>query len=230
MYTDPLGLKYIPLRETIENLGGTVEWNSRYRAAVVSLDGQIAYAKNQDKQGNYIGYDGKMYSDDNWLFSALAISFDLGNGWTGRIERNLSGGRRDRHVHISKGKVSYAQNEDGSPHDGSMGSPPNKQKKNLSSQKGWDWDAKEKNWLNKIDIAHTDTGNVIITYPDGKTVTIILNGQMLIPVSNKELLKKCYIGSTIMDRKDLANVPVVPITDFAPGLIPAQVPIPAPIF
>ena len=55
MYTDPLGLKYIPLRETIENLGGTVEWNSRYRAAVVSLDGQIAYAKNQDKQGNYIG-------------------------------------------------------------------------------------------------------------------------------------------------------------------------------
>ena len=61
-FVDPFGRKYIPLRETIESLGGTVLWNATSKVAMVTLDGQTIKISNHDCYGNFIdATDGKMY-------------------------------------------------------------------------------------------------------------------------------------------------------------------------
>jgi RHS repeat-associated protein len=138
-FHDPSGLKTIALRSTIEEMGGTVSWNNQTRTATVNLGGQSVYVYDGDKNGSYIAGNGKMYTDDAWLLSALAYTFDLGKGWTGRIEQHGVGGGYQKHVVlIDKHGNEYAQNIDGSPHD-SSGSPPNSVRKELKKKIGWDW-------------------------------------------------------------------------------------------
>ncbi len=88
---DLWGLKYIPLRSTIEDLGGSISWKSDLGVAIAHLDGKNAGFYAGDEHGSYI-QDNTMFVWDEDLFSALAITFDLGKGWTGRIERDSSGG------------------------------------------------------------------------------------------------------------------------------------------
>ena len=236
MFTDPLGLKHIPLRSTIAELGGTVFWDSKTGGVTISLDGRTTYASNGDSNGNFIQGD-VMYSDDSWLFTALASIFDLGNGWTGRIERDTSGGRYDKHVHVYKGNKAYAQNEDGSPHDGSTGGPPNKQKKNLKNQKGWDWDAKEDDWASKVDITPGIDGNGwLITYPSGRVVTIfnplIMGISVQAPYPNREALREYYTGPTFINIRSGgsdSSVPMLPVPNPAFVPVPAPVQIPCPV-
>ena len=59
-------------------------------------------------------------------------------GWSWRIDVSEYS---KTHIHIFKGNKKYSQNIDGSPHDGSTGSPPNSVKKYLKEQNIWDWDA-----------------------------------------------------------------------------------------
>ena len=233
-FIDPNGLKYVPLRATIEGLGGSVSWDSKTGVVTISLDGGTAYAFNGDGNGNFIQGD-LMYSDDVWLFAALSVTFDLGNGWTGRIERDASGGRYDKHVHVYKGNKAYAQNEDGSPHDGSTGSPPKKQKENLKNKKGWDWDAKENDWVNKIEIrSGIDGDGWIISYPNGRTVTIlnpwIMGVPMQAPYPDRETLRQYYTGPTLINPRGSGTdgtVPVLPMPNPVPVPVPAPMPVPA---
>ena len=233
-FIDPNGLKYVPLRATIEGLGGSVSWDSKTGVVTISLDGGTAYAFNGDGNGNFIQGD-LMYSDDVWLFAALSVTFDLGNGWTGRIERDASGGRYDKHVHVYKGNKAYAQNEDGSPHDGSTGSPPKKQKENLKNKKGWDWDAKENDWVNKIEIrSGIDGDGWIISYPNGRTVTIlnpwIMGVPMQAPYPDREALRQYYTGPTLINPRGSGTdgtVPVLPMPNPVPVPVPAPMPVPA---
>jgi hypothetical protein len=201
----------------------------------VSLDGATVTAK-VGNNGNYINSDGKMIVDDIWLFGALRVTLDLGKGWKGAIERDTSGARYDRHAHVWKNDAKYAQNEDGSPHDGSTGGPPSSVKKELKKQKSWDWDAKEKDWLNKIDISMWDSGDVIIKYPSGRQVTVVPYRPMGLPNSyyrpSTNELREYYTGSTYIN-KNAGNssggtVPVLPMPNTVP--IPVPAPVPAPVF
>ena len=56
-----------------------------------------------------------------------------------------------RHIHITDGKKEYVQNDDGSPRDGSSGTPSNKIRKYLKDKGKWDWDTKEKSYNQKQD-------------------------------------------------------------------------------
>ena len=228
-FIDPSGLEYVPLRSTIESLGGSVTWHNGSRTAEIWLDGQLAYASNMDSNGSYISSEGIMFCDANWLFSALAVTFDLGKGWTGRIERDASGGNHGRkHVHVYNGKESYAQNEDGSPHDGSKGSPPNSVKKELKNKKSWDWEAKEDDWIRKIDVRLLDaTGVYIITYPNGRQVTYLNVYLSKTFAPNRQELIEYYTGPTTVNKSSGNTGGIyVPL----PNPVPAPLPAPVPVF
>ena len=175
IYVDPSGLKDIAVRSTIEDLGGVVRWNDANRTATIYLDGKSITVRPGDGYGSYIDKNGKLHTDDAWLFFALGSTFDLGKGWHGRIERGTSGKDYQRHIHVYKADKMWSQNDDGSPHDdgkNSPGAPPKKVLKNLKDQKGWDWAAKEKEWLNKIVVSNVDFNSTEILYPNGRKVTI----------------------------------------------------------
>ncbi len=230
-FRDPTGLKAIALRSTIEDLGGTVSWNKRTRTATVCLDGRSVEVYVGDKHGTHIAGNGKMYTDDVWLFAVLGSTFDLGKGWTGRIERGTSGKDYQRHVHIYKGNKAWAQNDDGSPHDdgnSSSGSPPNSVLKRLNKQKGWDWKQKEKDWLNKVEICSDPAGYYFINYPNGRTVTVYSPAKYgLIPYwPSTQNLRDYYYGPTYIDLSG-GNTTTNPVIPFLP--LPTPVPIPVPI-
>ena len=63
------------------------------------------------------------------------------NEWRYRIDPPKTSTQTQRHIHIESGNKKYAQNEDGTRHDGSKGSPPNSVKKILKEKGVWDWDA-----------------------------------------------------------------------------------------
>jgi len=173
VFVDPWGLAEIAVRSTIEGLGGRVIWDNKTKKATVYLDGQKVEVYAGDKNGSYIGKDGRMRTDDGWLFKAMSgMVFELGKGWNGRIERHGSGNGYQKHVHIYNGKQQWSQNDDGSPHDdgkNSPGGPPKKILKSLKDKKGWDWNEKENNWINKCDIYLDAGGLYVITYPNGQT-------------------------------------------------------------
>ena len=236
-FIDPSGLKTIALRSTIEGLGGTVIWNNNSQIATVYLDGQSVQVYAGDKNGSYIN-NSSMYTDDTWLFMALGSVFDLGKGWTGRIERGTSGKDYQRHVHIYNENKSWSQNEDGSPHDdgnNSPGSPPNSALKNLNKQKGWDWKQKEKDWLNKIEIGYDPTGYTMISYPNGRTVTVYKPGSYwsMHYSPSKQSLRDYSYGPTYIDLSGGGtgtdtnpSIPFLPMPNPVPAPVPAPMPIP----
>jgi hypothetical protein len=105
----------------------------------------------------------EMHTDDGWLFKAMAgKTFELGKGWSGRIERHGSENGYQRHAHVYDSKHSYSQIDEGSPHDdgkNSPGGPPKKVLESLKDKKGWDWKGKENDWINKCDI-YLDAGGL----------------------------------------------------------------------
>ena len=70
-----------------------------------------------------------------------------------------------RHIHIIKGTKYYSQNIDGSPHDGSTGSPPKSVRDYLKDKGIWDWDENERGYF--FANAYTDpkTGLLVGTTP-----------------------------------------------------------------
>ncbi|WP_198306625.1 RHS repeat-associated core domain-containing protein [Dehalobacterium formicoaceticum] len=235
-FIDPSGLAYVQLRPTIQNLGGSISWNSNTNVGTVYLDGSSVTVYDRDGNGNFI-QGGLMYSNDTWLFAALAVKFDLGNGWTGRIERDASGARSDKHAHVYKGDSKYAQNEDGSPHDGSKGGPPGSVKNNLKKKKGWDWDAKEKDWANKIYIGVDDGGTHYIKYPNGRAVKVAPYRPMGYTAPywpNRNELIEYYTGPTYINNNagnsNNGKGMIVPMPNSMPIPMPSPAPMPIPIF
>ena len=230
LFVDSTGLKDVPIRDTIVGLGGSVTWYSENNVAKIELDGQTIYAYNNDKNGSYFKIDDNgqkvMYCDDELLFKSLAVVVDLGKGWQGRIERNTSGNNYGKkHIHIYNGKESYSQNEDGSPHDGSKGSPPKAVKKKLKELKGWDWDANEDEWVNKIDISICEDGTYIITYPNGRKVEYYFAvGPATTIGPSRDALREYYTGSTDIYINPWDNLGSV----YAPTPSPGTFALPAP--
>jgi len=75
-------------------------------------------------------------------YGGVATSKDttIKNGWTYRIDKANPKTNTKRHIHIEKNGKKYSQNEDGSPHDGSTGAPPNRILKELKEKNIWDWE------------------------------------------------------------------------------------------
>ena len=226
MFRDISGFEDVPLRATIENLGGHVYWEYG-SLAIVHLDGEIAEFYDQDVHGSYL-WKGKMYVRSEYLFALLAVKLNLGKGWEGRIERDSSGANQGRkHVHVQKNGEHYAQCADGAPHDknNTSGNPPNHVKKTLKEKYDWDWDQKQKDWLNKIEIQFWDYG-VEILYPNGRTVTVIPDPRYIYYPSTDELLAY-YFGPTTIDlRNGNSNGGYIPGPGYAP--LPEVVPVPVP--
>jgi len=83
-----------------------------------------------------------IYLDSNGLVKTKKYG-ELSKGWKYRIDSENDGTRTNRHIKIWKGKDSYSQNDDGSPHDGSSGKPPKHIRNELKEDGIWDWDANE---------------------------------------------------------------------------------------
>ena len=82
----------------------------------------------------------------------------IGKGWEYMIHQRNDDARTKRHIHIRKNGEEYAQNEDGTPHDGSKGSPPKWLKKELKKKGIWDWDGNLAKQDKGIELP-TDLGN-----------------------------------------------------------------------
>jgi RHS repeat-associated protein len=133
------------------------------------------------------------------------VNLELMSGWKYRYEAgnpNNPGEHEHMHVFTTNGSQEYSQNDDGSPKDKPKEgtSPPNRVKKELKKKTGWDWDAKEKNWINKIKIVGPDESlGYYVYYPNDFTAWIPpLSYYLSRPISWKpsaDYLIELYFGS-----------------------------------
>ena len=77
-----------------------------------------------------------MYIDNNGYF---AKNFEITDGWFYRIDPPRNGVQRHIHVFRYRGGNEYAQNEDGSVHEGYSGMPPRWIRRWLRDTGKWDW-------------------------------------------------------------------------------------------
>jgi hypothetical protein len=165
-----------------------------------------------------------------------SVKIDIGKGWTARIDSDRSGAVNGRqHIHIYNGKYSYAQNDDGSPHDGSSGSPPKKVLKAVNKETGWDWQTKEKSWIDKIDIIMDASGAYYeLKYPDGRKISVVQDYTISFPFGSRyptteQMIKYYSESDDIIDTRITPDTPRVPTrTDLKP-LVPMIEPIPIPV-
>lgn len=94
-------------------------------------------------------------------------TYSFGNGWSYRIDKKNTSTKTKKHIHVFNGRKTYSQNDDGSPHDGSTGSPPKSIKKKIKENSGWDWDAKEKQYKDnqnnkEFSFDFSNLGNMVV--------------------------------------------------------------------
>jgi hypothetical protein len=160
----------------------------------------------------------------------------LGKGYTARIERDLSGARGDRHVHITNGDKTWAQNEDGEGHDGSSGTPPKSVQKALEKKTGWEWhNNNTNNYIGSLTVEIIALGLYDtlyeITYPDGSMVEVdVINRPLIMGMSTDQSLSaldisKAYgsVGRVYVDR-----APVTSGVSMPESLFPLLEPLPVP--
>ena len=180
------------------------------------------------KRYDYIGcvtraeierYEGGMqnityYSDQESSVSTVPRIGPLGsiyykiNGWDIRIDQANTNSNTQRHIHFTHGTTKYSQNIDGSPHDGTKGSPPKKLLKQVKEKGIWDWEANRASW---------EKSKKIIGTP----------GKNLPSINTDPFLKLVYGNGS-------PNLSVLPQVNFSPVFAPVPVapaiPLPVPVF
>ena len=97
----------------------------------------------------------------------------LGRGWYYRIDPANTSTKTKTHIHVWNNNSSYAQNDDGSPHDkGSTkkGKLPNWVQEELIRVAGWDYNGNRKAFYDKTTYCCTDSYEEFI-FADGTTVS-----------------------------------------------------------
>lgn len=93
---------------------------------------------------------------------------DLGKGWHYRIDKAINKTRR--HIHIWKeGGKSYAQNDDGSPHDkgkNDQGKLPKWVQNAVKEKAGWDYNGNRKSFFQQTECKCTEVG-ISYSFADG---------------------------------------------------------------
>ena len=128
VFDEETGLYYLRSRYYISEKARFINAdNVNGNFVVCRVDNCFAYCNNCPTM--YVDSDGN-----------VGQIFDLGHGWHWRIDPANSNGKLQRHIHIWKdGGSKYAQNEDGSVHDGLSGTPPKWIRKELNKLKKWTW-------------------------------------------------------------------------------------------
>ena len=148
---------------------------------------------------------------------------ELRGGWMARYEvgdPNVPGYHDHMHVYKNDYSQVYGQRDDGAPKDKPKGGtrPPKKVLEDLKNKTGWDWNAKEKDWLSKIKVELRFQTCFEITYPDG-SVAYIPRYSMFSSPSSSDFISY-YFGSTVpVPSGGMNTFPMIPI----PG---GSVPIP----
>ncbi len=135
-YDYDIGMYYLQSRYYDPEVGRFINADdTNYLNATGTVLGCNLFAYCENEPVNNVDFNG---------FSATKV---LGKGWKYRID-NVDPRKGKRHIHVFKGRDSYSQNDDGSPHDGSTGSPPNSVKKLLKEKANWDWENKRSQYKN----------------------------------------------------------------------------------
>jgi RHS repeat-associated protein len=251
---DLWGLTDVPARDYAEARDATVSWKGNY-----TTNG-ITYAKAEIHYNgvelDIIGRveNDKLMIDDKFLNNIFGWASTiiaganiplknvpnnhirpLSRGWEYRFELGDPDNPGDNpHMHVNKtdNSESYSQKDDGSPKDGPKGGtkPPKKILKELKEKTGWDWDALENDWTNKIDII-TSGPFVYVTYPDGKKETIYIGYFGLMYPSRSDLINAYfhgYEGPYIPNNN--STFPILPNPGPVPIPVPQPMPMPIPAF
>jgi len=99
-------------------------------------------------------------------------NIEIGRGWSYRIDPENTSTGTQRHIHIWKDGKSYAQNEDGSPHDKNNnqgGQLPNWVQKTVLQRSGWDYNGKRNSFYSNTQITYNDSG-MKYSYPDNTVI------------------------------------------------------------
>lgn len=150
----------------------------------------------------------------------------LGKGWSYRYEvgdPNVPGNNDHMHLFKTNKSQEYSQNDNGSPKDGPKGGsgPTNRAKTLLKEKTGWDWDAKEQDWLSKIEIYGSEGGDYIIVYPDGTEMNTGYAG--IVPIAPiDEVIIKMYVEGGSRGYSNPGELDVY--------FIPTPMPVPVPPF
>jgi len=132
--------------------------------------GSSSGASSSSSSGSSPQMPGAMVGASTGVFATPGPWTDLGQGWRVRIERHGDGPGYQRHAHVTNGRITWVQNEDGSPHDkggNPPGNPPRRVLDRLNDKKGWDWRQKQDDWANKIVVSPmNEIGSHLVTFPD----------------------------------------------------------------
>ena len=125
---------------------------------------------------------------------------DLGGGWYCRIDAGNESTGTKRHIHVWKNGESYAQNDDGSPHDkgnNSSGKLPRKIQKRLEKKTGWDYNGNRDAFFELTEITYP-VPYTKFTYADGTSVCVAPTyvGCLEMPVSSSVDAMESYYYKT----------------------------------
>lgn len=94
-------------------------------------------------------------------------------------------------------------------------------------KKGWDWNGKQNDWLNKIQVRMPDGYTIYVDYPDGTSIFIPYGNSIFYHTpTNKELIEY-YSNPPIPYPTQNSSGDIVPIW-FIPNAVPTPVTIPTP--
>lgn len=137
--------------------------NSDSKINIDKLFGNNLFAYCDNNPINKIDYTGE---DGKYI--------ELGKGWYSRVDPQDTTTGTQRHIHIWNDKkgISYAQNDDGSPHDknnNSKGKLPKWLQEAVSEKTGWDYNKKRKSFFSKT-VCSCEIEGTSYTFADGTAV------------------------------------------------------------
>lgn len=140
-------------------------------------------------------------SDTHVFLAGLgSVKTKLSAGWEYRIDPENSNFKLQRHIHIEKDDLNYAQNNDGTVHDKkkSSGTPPKSVRKELKEKGIWDWDKKHQQMLGRTKKETTYINDsplfyIKYTFADGKIYYYCRDNEFkLVPSVTLDFLEKYY--------------------------------------
>ena len=241
-WVDPSGMVAQSAGGGVSNLGSSAALAIN-KSAINALRQQIGSGVISTGQSVTLGASSGDGVRNSVVVGAIAAQvIDLGRGWTARIERGVYPNTQ-RHIHIMHNRHgSWSQNEDGSPHDrggNSSGRPPNHPVRRLKELGKWDWDAKQDEWVRKIEIGGvSELGTVRVVFLDGREATFFPPPMLLGMMPNRSALVRMYLNlespDSTTNQQNPQNQQNLPLQIPTPN--PAPVPIlppfrfPVPIF
>jgi len=213
VYDEETGLYYLQSRYYNPAWGRFISADRQLNDNILGANLFTYCENNSVNKVDYDGEDGKR--------------IELAKGWYCRIDPSDTTTGTQRHLHIWNDRkgISYAQNENGSPHDknnNSKGKLPNWLQMIVQLKTGWDYNGNRKSFFGKTKYEHWVEG-IHYTFADGTTSFQPTNSFMVISYS-VDSYEGIYFKSKKVSNGTINNEPIVYVPIIRGNILPIKLP------